>query len=258
MGWRQGVWSILAMAGLVTASVQAEERKPPALLGEIKSQSDTSTVRPPSVGFVLGGHLATPLAGRSFRTDVSRAQSISIGLFWRSKLQKRDVLSYTGAISFYHEVQTADPEEIVDHYRPILGLPSGPYQSSGGERRITAALIENYISAPWTGRVVIPYVTVLVGVGYYSIDDLDVEWDELIFTYYGEDEWVAIIGGALGVMHDFGPRNFVALELRLQGHGSLEEEGDYVDTPAQPTHPPEPTSTPIEIGVHLAVGIGVF
>ncbi len=258
MGWRLKVCGILMLMGLLSAAARSDELKPPDYLAELKASRDTTTVRPPSVGFVLGGKLATPMGGRGFRIDVSRTQSLSIGLFWRSKLEKADVLSYIGAVSFYYERQTADPEEIVDHYRPILDLPDGPYQASGGERGITGVLIENLIAAPWIERPFIPYVTVIVGAGYYTVDDLRVEWEDLIFRYYGEDEWVVIFGGAFGLIHDFGPRNFIALELRAQGYGSLEDESDYVDTPAQPTHPRETTSTPIEIGVRLTVGVGVF
>lgn len=257
MGWRQTFFGVAALLALA-ATALADEIEPPDYLAELKAKKDTTTIRPRSFGVVVSGELGAPLGGRDFRTDVSRVQCVAIGVFWRSRLNRADDASFTTILTFHHERHTPDPNAIVDRYRNDLGLPPDAFQSSGGQRRIDAVLLEEAIVAPWIDKLVTPHIRLGGGIGRYYVRDLVVDWDWLKFIYQGYDEWIGILAAAIGVTRDIGARSFVALEARALVFGSLDEQEDYVDVPAEPTHPPQRSQTPVSVGVHLTVGIGIF
>ncbi len=169
-----------------------------------------------------------------------------------------DLASLTGILTFHHEKHTPDPNGIVDRYRNDLGLPPDAFQSSGGQRAIDAVLLEGVIAAPWIDKLAAPYIRLGGGAGHFSSSDLVIEWEELTFVYEGFDDWLGIFSCAIGMIHDFGKRGFVALEARALVFGSFNARGDFVDVHAEPTHPPQRPQTPVSVGAHLTVGIGIF
>jgi len=257
MGWRQTAFGVVALLA-ITATALAGEIEPPDYLAELKAKKDTTTIRPRSFGVVVSGQLGAPLGGRDFRTEVSRVQSLSVGIFWRPRLNRLDAVGFAGILTFHYERHTPDREEIVEHFRADLGLPNDPFESSGGQRRIEAILFEGLIAAPWVDRLATPYIRIGGGVGRYYAKDLFVDWEGLRFIYLGYDEWIGIFSGAIGATRDLGARSFVALEARALMFSSFDDECVEVDIPAEPTHPPQPHQTPISVGVHLTVGIGIF
>ncbi|MGB5107077.1 MAG: hypothetical protein WBP29_11320 [Candidatus Zixiibacteriota bacterium] len=242
----------------VTTAAYAGEHKPPDFMAEAKRQSDSTTIRKAKFGLSGGVALAIPFGDETYRSELSKARSFSVGLFERARLRKSHLASIAVSLSYYYERFQSDHESIINQFRPWFDFPDTPVQSTGGDRTTTAILIESSICPPWVNRPVLPFARFAIGVGRYKVEDLEATWDDYTFTYLGYDDWILVFGGGLGVKHDFQSGHFVALEVRVQSFSSLTQEGEAIDTPGGPVGPPIEGSTPASIGIHLTAGVAVF
>ena len=243
---------------LVAASSYAAEHKPPDFMAEAKRQSDSTTIRKQKFGLCGAVAMAIPFGDETYRSNLSKSRSLSIGLFGRSRLRKSHLLGYTVNISFYYERFQSDHESIINRYRHYFDFPDSPYQSTGGDHTTTGVMIEGAFWPPWKNHAVLPFARLAMGVGRYKVEDLKATWDDFTFNYLGYDDWILIFGAGLGVKHDFQSGHFIALEVRVQSFGSLTAEGETIDGPRGPVGPPIDDSSPASVGIHLTAGVAVF
>lgn len=252
------VSTLLLVLTAVTANSYASGYQPPDFMAEAKRQTDSTTILKQKFGLCGGIAMAIPFGDETYRSDLSKSRSFSIGIFERARLRKSHLVGYTVNLSFYYERFQSDHESIINRYRPWFNLPDTPFQSTGGDHTTTGLLIEASFYPPWVNRPVLPFARFAMGVGRYKVEDLKATWDDFTFTYLGYDDWILLFGGGLGIKHDFESGHFVALEVRFQSFGSLTAEGEAIDTPSGPVGPPSDDSTPASVGIHLTAGIAIF
>ena len=261
---KEGQMAILArfvfMLAVLLAAVPAfaREHKPPDLIAEAKEQSDSTTIRKAKFGICSAVALAIPFGDETYRLELSKGTSFSVGLFERASLRRSQFASFSVGISYYYERFQSDHESIINQFRPWFGFPDTPFQSTGGDRTTNAIIIESSVCPPWVNRPVMPFARFATGIGRYKVEDLKATWDNYTFTYLGYDDWILIVGGGLGARYDFQSGHFVALEVSIQTFGSLTQEGESIETPGGPIGPPSEGFTPASVGIHLTAGVAVF
>ncbi len=249
---------IVFMLVVLLTAAYAAEHKPPDFMAEAKRQSDSTTILKQKFGLCGAMAMAIPFGDKTYRSELSKSRSFSIGLFERARIRKSHLISYTVNLSFYYERFQSDHESIINRFRYYFDFPDTPYQSTGGDRTTTGILIESSFCPPWVNRPVLPFARFALGVGRYKVEDLKATWDDFTFTYLGYDDWILIFGGGIGVKHDFPSGHFVAVEVRVQSFSSLTAEGQPPDSPSGPVGPPSDDSSPASIGIHLTAGVAVF
>lgn len=249
---------VFTLVMLLVAAACAAEHEPPDFMAEVKRQSDSTTIQKQKIGLCGAVAMAIPFGDETYRSNLSKSRSFSIGLFGRAPLRKSHQVGLTINLSFYYERFQSDHESIINRFRPRFGFPDTPFQSTGGDRTTTGILIESSFCPPWVNRPILPFARFAMGVGRYRVEDLKATWDDFTFTYLGYDDWILIFGGGIGAKYDLPSGHFVALEVRVQSFGSLTAEGEPIDTPGGPVGPPSDGSSPASVGIHLTAGVAVF